>query len=361
MISSIRIVNFKLFTDVSVPLRPITVLTGQTGTGKSSLVQALLLTRSATEADGTVSLNDGEGLELGRFADIRNPEMSSHVSCEVHLSLDNNDIASWHFDADVDESLVMNIRQSPADAPSQVRRMTHLSAERVGPRDAVPLVSVPDDRLTVGSRGEHTAQVLATASRSKVRKAIRRPEAERLATLQLQVQSWLGALGFPLQVRAEALQEPNVAFLRFRSSDVTADWTRPANMGFGVTYSLPIIVAALQSRPGDLLVIENPEAHLHPSAQSAIASFLGRVAASGVQVLVESHSDHVVNGLRLACARSGHPLLAENTLFNFFNTGEDIVEVEAQTDGSVSEWPAGFFDQSSEDLAAILKARADGQ
>src|SRR5690606_33917123 len=79
-----------------------------------------------------------------------------------------------------------------------------------------------------------------------------------------------------------------------------SEFQRPQNVGFGLTQLFPILVAALAATEGDVLVIENPEVHLHPKAQQDIGTLLAKVASSGVQVIVETHSDHVLNGVRLA-------------------------------------------------------------
>ena len=73
-------------------------------------------------------------------------------------------------------------------------------------------------------------------------------------------------------------------------------------MGFGVTYSLPIILSGLIAKEKGLLIVENPEAHLHPAGQSRMGVFLAWLAGKGVQVLVETHSDHIINGIRRAIA-----------------------------------------------------------
>ena len=97
------------------------------------------------------------------------------------------------------------------------------------------------------------------------------------------------------EVAAEALEA---------GLDALADRMRPTNMGFGVSYALPVITAGLLAPAGSLLVVENPEAHLHPAGQSRVGRFLAHLAASGVQVVAETHSDHVLNGVRLAAVEA---------------------------------------------------------
>ena len=153
--------------------------------------------------------------------------------------------------------------------------------------------------------GEFTAHMLALFDRRRVPDALLHPSTAEIPltpTLGSQSEAWLSSILHPTRIQATWLPQTSAASLQFRDLDVTADWVRPANVGFGLTYCLPIIVAALGSTPGAVFIVENPEAHLHPRAQSEIGKFLVRLAASGVQTIVETHSDHVLNGVRVAVA-----------------------------------------------------------
>ena len=127
---------------------------------------------------------------------------------------------------------------------------------------------------------------------------------------------------------------------------------RPKNVGFGLTQVLPIIVAALAAQQGDLLLIENPEVHLHPAGQALMGEFLAEVANGGVQVFVESHSDHVLNGIRRAVKKN--ILSADRVSLHFFSPrGSETAQVISPTigsDGTIDHWPSGFFDQFDKDM-----------
>jgi predicted ATPase len=133
---------------------------------------------------------------------------------------------------------------------------------------------------------------------------------------------------------------------------------RPQNVGFGVTHILPVLTLCLGAARGQVLMIENPESHLHPAAQAKMGYFLGQVAAAGVQIIVESHSDHVLNGLRKVVRDE---LLQEDQVaVHFFNRRERIPQGASQVvsptinhDGQLSSWPEGFFDQFERDLAEL--------
>jgi predicted ATPase len=128
-------------------------------------------------------------------------------------------------------------------------------------------------------------------------------------------------------------------------------------MGFGVTYALPVILAGLTAEKDGLLIVENPEAHLHPSGQSQMGYFLAAIAASGVQVLVETHSDHVLNGIRRAIGE--HRILpASQAIVHFFDADGSVPQALAFTEtGGIDSWPRGFFDQFQLDVAALTRVR----
>ena len=107
----------------------------------------------------------------------------------------------------------------------------------------------------------------------------------------------------------------NAVTLGIRASSDT-DFHRPVHAGFGLTQVLPIVVAALSANDGDLLLIENPEVHLHPAGQAAVGEFLAEIASAGVQVLIETHSDHVLNGVRRAV--KGGMLTSDHVALHFF-------------------------------------------
>ena len=164
----------------------------------------------------------------------------------------------------------------------------------------------------------------------------------------------------PIQIDPQWLPGTLVTTLRFKVPGVHAEWTRPTNMGFGVSYALPIIVAGLLIENGGLLIVENPEAHLHPAAQSRIGAFLARVAGDGVQVFVETHSDHVLNGIRRAVAQDAL-VPADQVLVHFFQDGGDdvapVVPLALTQTGQLSAWPPGFFDQTQKDLAVLARSK----
>ncbi len=360
MISTFTVTGYKCLTGHRLELAPMTVLCGVNGAGKSSFVQAILLAHLASSGTGSVALNGPLDLHLGQALDVlRAPTMG--VSAEGSWGS-----AHWRFSADTDDALALRVDERPDQAPTGIQQLLYLEAERLGPRDLQPLESVPSDTVNLGVKGEYVAQVLELrGGRLPVRESVCHPGRNGDVAppiLPKQVEAWLQELVPGIELRAQAFPNLSAATVRLRRTGQATEWLRPQNIGFGVSYALPIVVAGLVASPGSMILIENPEAHLHPKAQSGVAQFLAGVAASGVQVVVETHSDHFLNGLRVA-AVSGSPLRPEDIAVQFFSCTDDGVAVQRigiSARGSLTAAPADFFDQSEKDLAAILKARRRG-
>jgi predicted ATPase len=226
----------------------------------------------------------------------------------------------------------------------------------------------------LGAHGEFTPDYLASqgdrlevSERRRCRTSISGVRSELIGRivgtprLGDQVSGWMQELSPGVRISASRLGATDLVSLRFQyaSTEIGRDskFRRPANVGFGLTYSLPIVTALLASPPGTLLLLENPEAHLHPRAQAALGTLIARVAADGVQVLVETHSDHVLNGIRLA-VKSGLINSKDCQLCNFVRETETATSyIEAPVilpNGELSTWPDGFFDEWEKSLQALL-------
>ena len=157
-------------------------------------------------------------------------------------------------------------------------------------------------------------------------------------------------------VAAENSDTDNAVLMFTRDARGTKTETRATHVGFGLSYALPIIVAALSLSPDGLLLVENPEAHLHPYSQSRMGAFLALMASTDRQIFVETHSEHVVNGIRLA-VRYGLIPFEKVRIYFFHNTlaseQSKVSEIKVDARGALSSWPPGFFDQIEQDLAKL--------
>jgi predicted ATPase len=185
---------------------------------------------------------------------------------------------------------------------------------------------------------------------TEVRSAMCDPEVA--STLEEQSGAWLDRLSVATRMYPSDLEGTGAAVLKFSDGPVTGLSSgrqhRSTNVGFGLSYALPVIVACLTSGPGDLVLVENPEAHLHPRGQSALAELCAKAAAAGAQLILETHSDHVLNGIRLAVASK--TLRATDVSLVFFSRlpesgGLTVEPLRIDAKGRVESWPDGFFDE----------------
>jgi predicted ATPase len=156
-------------------------------------------------------------------------------------------------------------------------------------------------------------------------------------------------------MNAVSLAPTSLLRLELRTG-LLSSWSRPSNIGYGMTYAFPILVGGLIAPSGSTFIIDSPEAHLHPAAQAAMGRFLAKISASGVQILIETHSDHVMDGVRIA-VRDG--LLSNNSAsFHYFDRTDDGIKITSpkiDSEGKLSEWPRGFFDQHRKNAAKLIR------
>ncbi|MDT0343083.1 AAA family ATPase [Streptomyces litchfieldiae] len=366
MITSLGIRHFKRFAEADFPLRRLTVLTGLNGTGKSTTIQTLLLTRQLADSPDTrsVQLNGPYGLALGEAHEVLHPD-APDSSITVEVGSDRASAPCFvRFTVPDEQALYLEVgEQQGHPLPELSGRgcsFTYLCAERLGPRDQLGVSAEHPDLIGVGVRGEYTAQLLALHESRQVRPELRHPataSTHGVTVLRTQVEMWASDIIRPVEIQAQWPPGITASTIRFREPGLLSEAIRPGNMGFGFSYALPVIVAGLLTRPGDLLIVENPEAHLHPGGQSRLARFLARVAGAGAQVVVETHSDHVLNGARLAVAEDG-VLDPESVLVHYYGAEQvGAIPIELSATGELSGWPEGFFDQIERDLGRLARAR----
>ena len=386
MIELIEIDGYKCLKDASLSVGKLNVLVGPNASGKSSVLQTLLLLRQSSYKEGFVKdLHlSGPLYEAGTAQDALHPGAEHQI--KIHLQGDEKNI-NFLFRVDRDDISASEKRLLKADSSNQIPQALHdrsngfayLNAERIGPR--VTYALPPDETHLsglVGKYGEFTAAVLARAAANEMAidhwdgdflsKLASGPAKldgvdfkENLANTQGRLDSVCNEiLGWILpgaMFDAKEFPQSDAAAIRFiRDPLNTKASVRSTHIGFGLIYTLPIIAAALGLRRDGLLLLENPEAHLHPYSQSRIGVFLAMVASSGRQIFIETHSDHVINGIRLAAR---HNLISSDDVrISFFSRpiGTDnskITAIQTSQGGRLSPWPAGFFDQLENDLAKL--------
>jgi predicted ATPase len=392
MLTGLSLAYFKCFERLRLPLGALTILSGLNAAGKSSTLQALsLLHQSAVESEWTRALIlNGRLVALGAAGDVIDKltgryEFSIGLEAPTFqctwkmLSEDRvRDLAvpisaltwaeadTWQtesFDLTVEnhqriyhllpEELVNRSAHAQA-LITTLTRMAYISAERIGPRETYP-ATTPDQQTNVGPRGEYTPWFLYHFADRVPLDHLRLPDVP--PTLQRQTEAWIDRFfpGSGLVVRP--VEGANLMTMGIRTSTATS-YHRPQNVGFGLTHVLPIVASCLGAAPGDLILVENPESHLHPAGQSAMGRFLALAAMAGAQVIIETHSDHVLNGVRRAVKEG--LITPEQVAIHFFsarnedNSRAQVLSPLIDATGTLDAWPEGFFDQFDKDTAALI-------
>jgi len=372
MITSLRIQNFKCFENQVILFKPLTLLSGLNGTGKSSVIQSLLLLRQSyqqgfLEKSRELALN-GDLVHLGTAQDALF-EGAKENKIGFDLSLSENVQEQWSFDynreADIltrDMSRETGWLTNPEMYTSSLfnDNFHYLQAERLGPRRFFETSDyLVRGQKQLGPSGEYTAHFLSVWGEETIPNSTLAHPAAISLTLRHQVEAWLGEIspGTQINLTPNAGTDTITLQFAFMMDKVRSNWYRSTNVGFGITYALPILVAVLSSTPGTLLLIENPEAHLHPKGQAQMGDLLARATNGGVQVVVETHSDHVLNGIRVA-VHDGK-LNPNDVQLHYFQWRKEYGQSQVSSphidrDGRIDKWPDGFFDEWDKNLEALL-------
>jgi predicted ATPase len=375
MLERIHLENFKTCREVNIRLASLSVLGGLNSSGKSTVLQALGALKQSYDANlvtNGLSLS-GQFVQLGQFGDLLT-EGTEGDSVAIGL-VERGSEYRWVLRGPREANQVQ-FSERPEMLPMFLNayRFQYLQADRIVPQTMYP--QAPQrarDMGFLGPRGEYTADFLSMAAGQPVSKVRTFPRTGLGITdgllakvapterLKDQVVGWLQQLSPGTLLNSEALRGTDEVLLQYsyagRVKEVTTNRYRPTNVGFGLTYCLPIIVACLAAPHGALLLLENPEAHLHPQGQAALGSLLARCASDGVQIIVETHSDHLLNGVRLAT--KSDLIKNDDVVLHFFSrsveSGEAFVQSPAVLEnGRLSNWPEGFFDQWDKEVDALL-------
>jgi predicted ATPase len=371
MIDVVGLKNFKRFRSLELELRALTLLAGLNGMGKSTVIQSLLVLRqSARSGDLAGGLLDlaGELVDLGTGRDVL---FDGADDDELAITLGWGEGGrrermglKFAYDATSDQLRLIGeagkkaATPSPATIPLSGVGVQYLCAERLGPRKALPLSESRLRSRDIGKQGEFVLQVLIALGEMLLNEADPRILRAESTSVRALAGAWLAELSPGVRLSIDPVRAIDAAVASYayaQPGDVPTTGFRPTNVGFGLSYTLPVIVACLIARPGDLLLIENPEAHVHPRGQTLMGDLLARTASAGVQVLVETHSDHVMNGVRIAV--HGRRLRPEQVAFHYFEQDgaeSRVISPQLDENGRLDAWPTGFFDQHEDNLAQLI-------
>lgn len=392
MITSLKIQNFKALQDHQFDFKNLNVFTGANGMGKSTLIQTLLLLRQSYITKSKIEnlTLKGEYIDLGVGKDIlsyaKDAKKDSIVFdikysdqvqsffefyIQVDTEKDDGKIEQWDYLRLKDSSRIDNsIFQKSLFIMDNY--FQYLSADRIGPKDINDTSSWVTLRKELGKNGEFAAYYLEYFGKEKIiNEQLCHPNTNLNVEIHLslirQISYWISEFSPETSIKTSYI--PEIHKVRTTFSIVDGEY-KPTHVGFGLTYSLPILIALLTTKKGGTIIIENPESHLHPSAQAKMAELIAKTAASGVQVFIETHSDHIINGIMIssyehykAKKTEKNPKIGisnEDVSIYYFSRNQksnssNVDKINLSETGRISKAPKGFFDQFGIDMKRLLK------
>lgn len=363
--------NFKCFSkSTSLKLGKINACLGSNSVGKSSVIQCLILLRQIYEQAKfyenakvnryNIQLNDRYGLQLGDSKHIL-----SSGSDEIILEIDDfkfvlQSAAETWMEMSVENQYDVSLLSKAEGVFAE--EFYYLNAERLGPRNYQMIDTKSINHC--GVYGENTMHMLSIAGIHKADplKCFNLDADKKVNTIGKQVEYWMDFIIPGIEISVDDITDLRISKIMLQQTTLDTGFLSPYNFGFGISYVLPIILTGLIAKKGSLFLVENPEAHLHPKGQSHIGYFLATMALAGVQVVVETHSEHVINGIRIAALKNG--MNPDDIGIHYFaikesnGSAEHVVEHITLNDRMDLEvWPDGFMDQEEEDLRVLRELR----
>lgn len=359
MINNIKLRNLKAFGEFDQSVTALNLITGLNGMGKSTLIQSLLLLRQSHQIQKELTKGlflNGEYVKLGKGIDaywIHGPkdEIGIEITWDGDVTLNN--LFKYISTDDVLPHLDFKVAGDAFHQSLFTQHFQYLNAERIGQKDIYPSSEyVVSELNSLGNNGEYTTYFLEKKSDKPLAIAELLHEMDKTNTLAAQVDAWLGEISPGVSFIPQSITDSEISrqFFSFEFGGESTRRFRSSNVGFGLNYVLPVLTAVLNASPGDLLLIENPEAHIHPRGQSRLGWLFAIAASKGVQLFIETHSDHVLNGIRVAVKK----LKLDPDLISLFYFDRDIKSKAHETmihrpklnaEGKVDKWPDGFLDE----------------
>lgn len=340
MISEVTLIGFKSFLNRKLKLGHLTVLTGLNSSGKSSIIQALLMLEKAKKFESSILL-DGHG----SAEEIRN----TYHNQEIQLSVTDE------FGLEFLTAIALGVVE--AQTYTCINReefkypeIIYISANRFGPKTSVPIYNDSFKRNRIGANGENLFQFIKSFEDKTIDARLIHPQSEG-ETLEYNVRGWLSVISPNVKFRYEIEKNSDTSYSMFNEH-------RATNVGFGLSYSLSVIASLLIGTliPNSLVIVENPEAHLHPRGQTELANLIALCALVGTQVIIETHSDHIFDGIRIAAKQSKG--FAKNVQVHWFELNEkqntEVASPELNDDGRLDKWPKGLFDEFELNASKLL-------
>lgn len=328
MLKNLNIQKFKVLENENLDIKPLTVFCGENSSGKSTAIRAMLFFGNGSfDKSSYYSFNAIYGLH----------DDYKYIELE-----DSNGLIVKAYGAN----------SVYADKPANLDfNPTLLCAERIGPRKVYESINTNYDFIDMQGR------LAPFFYHQKQNDNISELAIDNMedTTLRSQVAYWLNHI-LGTTVKTENIQD-NIIVAYQAPHDVEA--YSPLNTGFGTSMVFPILIACLTAKIGDTIIIENPEVHLHPKAQSKLADFFAFIAQKGVQIILETHCEHLIYKL---CYNVNQGIIDyDKVVFQYKEINKPFEAIYTDKKGrfvdekdELKDFPTGFFDATLKEYMSIF-------
>lgn len=374
MITKLNISNFKLHDHTVLDMKGLTILTGMNGMGKSTVIQSLILLRQSymmNDLDAGLNLK-GDLCDAGISGELACQASDEHTM-KIGMDFQGQDSLNYTFcyPNNILDTLLsgtddnVTSKNILSDYSLFNENFQYLSAFRFGPqksynRDTSLVVSKKQISKIMG-QCEYAVHFLEQYKNMEIpiREIAISDDSDVVPDyrLSVQVERWLRLISPNIKINIEQVGEDFKLKYKFnREENTITEDISALNTGFGITYVLPILVAILSANKDAIIIIENPEAHIHPKGQAVLMELISKAVANGLQVIIESHSDHIINGSLVAVNQRWIP---QDMLSIYYFDREEhghtslAHSLNISPSGHINNPPKGFFDQIDIDLRTL--------
>lgn len=354
MLKKIILKDYKCFPEFQCGLEKLTLFLGVNSGGKSSVIQALLLCAEANKKEGMTGI-----------IDLMNSQYNSNLYSFTEVLYADADDDEFYIAVEDGSGTIFNVRFVGTEDANNVHY--EISSAKGGEFNTLNIFYLPSDRrisqyqkrgnkerVELGVENEYLAYLI---DKGRSKRMVADPERNLVnhntQLFDLQINEWLDFILPGSKVTSIPSGNSGLLTLGFGNNGEL----HGTNVGFGIQFILPIIIAGLAARKNDLLIVENPELHLHPQAQSKLAQFLSVISKAGVQVIIETHSDHIVNGVRKAVVDQNIELPSRDVAIYYFDVNKEVTKIQLDENAEIDTWPDGFMEQTEKDLYELRRMR----
>lgn len=368
MIKNLKVRNFKSLKDVNLVLGKMNILSGTNSSGKTSIIHSLLFLSQNANSNKYAQLN-GKLVQLGKYEDVKNFTSSITEDVLIEGSNHNGKYSLIINKDEVSENLV-EIKEATRLKEFQYENdIFYISANRIGIKD----VHESGNNLEhFGLNGEYAVDYLIK-NRDQIvaNRLVHDLVKDAPNTLMNEVDYWLERITGS-RLKGSEIENTNKSVITF-SHKQSERFVRSINTGSGISYVLSIIILCLGvsnlidlDRNTPTIIIENPEIHLHPKAQSLLTEFLIFVS-NHIQLIVETQSDHVFNSFRVnvynrkLAAKDIKANIGTVHFLEYQDNQTKVYNIEFTGDGRVKNHKSDLFEQFDIDVMRLLGVRKDGK